>query len=151
MSVLRTLGLFVVAWVGAGIVALGGYGFIATMQEDANFGRILAAYGGIFVAGSLAWGIVADGFKPDRYNLAGTSICFVGASCSPLGPPDDPRQLPDRGRTQTSDGVSGAQFVAASGNHGPPGPTGRAWRRSVGLGGQGRWGAEPSPTRPGSR
>jgi small multidrug resistance family-3 protein len=29
------------------------------MQDDANFGRILAAYGGIFVAGSLAWGVVA--------------------------------------------------------------------------------------------
>src|SRR5690606_5598939 len=48
-----------VAWIGAGIVALAGYGFVATLQEDNNFGRILAAYGGIFVAGSLAWGIVA--------------------------------------------------------------------------------------------
>ena len=45
-----------VAFVGAGIVALAGYGFVATLQPDANFGRILAAYGGIFVAGSLAWG-----------------------------------------------------------------------------------------------
>lgn len=47
-----------VSWVGAGIVALAGYGFVATLQPDANFGRILAAYGGIFVAGSLAWGRV---------------------------------------------------------------------------------------------
>ncbi|HRC08889.1 MAG TPA: YnfA family protein, partial [Miltoncostaeales bacterium] len=38
-----------VAWVGAGIVALAGYGFVATLQPDANFGRILAAYGGICV------------------------------------------------------------------------------------------------------
>jgi small multidrug resistance family-3 protein len=78
MSVVRTVALFLVAalaeiggawliwqgvreqrgvaWVGAGIVALSTYGFVATLQEDANFGRILAAYGGIFVAGSLAWG-----------------------------------------------------------------------------------------------
>jgi len=35
-------------WVGAGVVALGLYGFIATLQPDANFGRILAAYGGVF-------------------------------------------------------------------------------------------------------
>ena len=56
-------------WIGAGIVALGAYGFVATLQHDANFGRILAAYGGIFVAGSLAWGVVADGFRPDRYDL----------------------------------------------------------------------------------
>jgi len=67
-----------VAWVGAGIVALAAYGFVATLQEDANFGRILAAYGGIFVAGSLVWGIVMDGFKPDRFDYVGAAICLVG-------------------------------------------------------------------------
>jgi drug/metabolite transporter superfamily protein YnfA len=29
---------------------------LPTLQEDNNFGRMLAAYGGIFAAGSLAWG-----------------------------------------------------------------------------------------------
>ena len=67
-----------VAWIGAGIVALGLYGFVATLQDDANFGRILAAYGGVFVAGSLAWGVLVDGFRPDRYDLAGAAICLVG-------------------------------------------------------------------------
>jgi small multidrug resistance family-3 protein len=42
-------------WIGAGIAALGAYGFVATLQADANFGRILAAYGGVFVAGSLGY------------------------------------------------------------------------------------------------
>ena len=69
-----------VAWVGAGIVALAGYGFVATLQPDANFGRILAAYGGIFVAGSLAWGTVVDGFRPDSFDLVGASICLVGVA-----------------------------------------------------------------------
>jgi len=67
-----------VAWAGAGIAALAGYGFVATLQEDSHFGRILAAYGGIFVAGSLAWGVVADGFRPDRYDLGGAAICLIG-------------------------------------------------------------------------
>jgi drug/metabolite transporter superfamily protein YnfA len=53
-----------VAFIGAGVAALGGYGFVATQQDDPNFGRILAAYGGIFVAGPLAWGVVVDGFRP---------------------------------------------------------------------------------------
>lgn len=53
-----------VVWVGAGVVALGAYGFVATLQDDANFGRILAAYGGIFVAGSLGWGWSSTGFGP---------------------------------------------------------------------------------------
>lgn len=67
-----------VVWIGAGIMALTAYGFVATLQDDANFGRILAAYGGIFVAGSLAWGVLVDGFRPDRFDLAGAAICLVG-------------------------------------------------------------------------
>ena len=78
MLVLRSIALFVLAaiaeiggawlvwqgvrehqgwvWIGAGVIALGMDGFVATLQPDANFGRILAAYGGVFVAGSLASG-----------------------------------------------------------------------------------------------
>lgn len=58
-------------WIGGGVIALGLYGFVATLQPDANFGRILAAYGGIFVAGSLLWGMFVDGFKPDRWDIWG--------------------------------------------------------------------------------
>jgi small multidrug resistance family-3 protein len=48
-------------WIGAGVITLGLYGVAATFQPPGDFGRILAAYGGIFVAGSLIWGWVADG------------------------------------------------------------------------------------------
>lgn len=65
-------------WVGAGFVALGLYGLVATLQPDANFGRVLAAYGGIFVAGSLLWGMVVDGFRPDRFDVAGAIVCLIG-------------------------------------------------------------------------
>ncbi|WP_242883318.1 YnfA family protein [Actinomadura litoris] len=65
-------------WIGAGVIALGLYGFVATLQPDADFGRILAAYGGVFVAGSLAWGMVMDGFRPDRWDLIGAAVCLVG-------------------------------------------------------------------------
>ena len=58
-------------WIAAGVIALGCYGFVATFQPDPHFGRILAAYGGVFVAGSLAWGMLVDGFRPDRWDLAG--------------------------------------------------------------------------------
>ncbi|EWM63911.1 MULTISPECIES: YnfA family protein [Micromonospora] len=67
-------------WIAAGVIALGAYGFVATFQPDPNFGRILAAYGGVFVAGSLAWGMVVDKFRPDRYDLAGAAICLVGVA-----------------------------------------------------------------------
>jgi small multidrug resistance family-3 protein len=69
-----------VLWIAAGIIALGLYGFVATFQPDPNFGRILAAYGGVFVAGSLAWGVVVDKFRPDRYDLAGAALCLIGVA-----------------------------------------------------------------------
>jgi hypothetical protein len=34
----------------------------------------------VFVAGSLAWGVVLDGFRPDRYDLIGASICLIGVA-----------------------------------------------------------------------
>jgi small multidrug resistance family-3 protein len=67
-----------IAWIGFGVAALGAYGFVATLQPDAHFGRILAAYGGVFVAGSLAWGMALDGFRPDRWDLAGAAVCLIG-------------------------------------------------------------------------
>ncbi|GFG69441.1 MULTISPECIES: YnfA family protein [Mycolicibacter] len=67
-------------WAGAGVIALGLYGFVATLQPDAHFGRILAAYGGVFVAGSLAWGMAFDGFRPDRADVLGALICLIGVS-----------------------------------------------------------------------
>ena len=67
-------------WMGLGVAALGAYGFVATLQPDANFGRILAAYGGVFVAGSLLWGMAMDGFRPDRWDVTGALICLVGVA-----------------------------------------------------------------------
>ena len=64
--------------VALGMLALGIYGVVAAMQPDANFGRVLAAYGGVFIIGSLLWGVAFDGFKPDRYDLLGATICLAG-------------------------------------------------------------------------
>lgn len=52
---------------------------MATFQPDPHFGRVLAAYG-IFVAGSLAWGVVVDKFRPDRWDLTGAAICLLGVA-----------------------------------------------------------------------
>ena len=69
---------------------LGVYGFVATLQPDANFGRILAAYGGIFVAGSLVWGMALDGFRPDRWDITGALICLIGVGVIMYGTPRAP-------------------------------------------------------------
>jgi small multidrug resistance family-3 protein len=67
-------------WVAAGVLALGMYGFIATFQPDPHFGRILAAYGGIFVVGSLVWGVLVDRFHPDRWDYLGAATCLLGVA-----------------------------------------------------------------------
>ncbi len=108
MAVARTIGLFLAAavceiggawlvWQGVregrglkfiagGFIALAIYGLVATAQSDSNFGRVLAAYGGVFVAGSLAWGMVIDGFRPDRFDTVGAVICLVGVGVIMLAP-----------------------------------------------------------------
>ncbi|MCH8889418.1 YnfA family protein [Patescibacteria group bacterium] len=54
------------------------YGVILTLQP-ADFGRVYAAYGGIFIASSIVWGLVIDKKKPDRYEIIGASIAVLGA------------------------------------------------------------------------
>ncbi|MEI2277717.1 YnfA family protein [Paenarthrobacter ilicis] len=73
-------------WAGLGVVALGIYGFFAAFQPDANFGRVLAAYGGVFIAGSLAWGMLLDGFRPDRWDVTGAAICIIGVGVIMFAP-----------------------------------------------------------------
>lgn len=75
-------------WVATGVIALGAYGFVATFQPDPNFGRILAAYGGVFVAGSLAWGMAIDGFRPDRFAVLGALVCLLGVAVIMYAPRD---------------------------------------------------------------
>ncbi|HEX6357579.1 YnfA family protein [Actinophytocola sp.] len=67
-------------WIAAGVLALGAYGFVATFQPAPHFGRILAAYGGVFVGGSLAWGVIVDRFRPDRWDYLGAAICLIGVA-----------------------------------------------------------------------
>ena len=74
------------AWIGVGVLALGLYGVVATLQPDAPFGRVLAAYGGVFVAGSLVWAAALDGYRPDRFDVAGALICLLGAGVIAYAP-----------------------------------------------------------------
>ena len=55
------------------------YGIIPTYQE-ANFGRVYAAYGGWFVVLSILWGWAVDRIAPDLYDILGGLICLVGVA-----------------------------------------------------------------------
>lgn len=61
----------------AGAMLLILYGIVPTLQP-AHFGRVYAAYGGMFIILSLLWGWGADGIRPDRYDVAGAVMCLIG-------------------------------------------------------------------------
>lgn len=55
------------------------YGVIPTFQPDtANFGKVYAAYGGVFVVMSLAWGWLVDKRTTDLYDVTGGAIALIG-------------------------------------------------------------------------
>jgi small multidrug resistance family-3 protein len=63
----------------AGALILVLYGIIPTYQA-AHFGRVYAAYGGVFVVLSVLWGWGVDRVAPDRYDLIGALICVLGVA-----------------------------------------------------------------------
>ncbi len=73
-----------VGLLGALVIVL--YGVLPTFQADAHFGRVYAAYGGVFVVLSLLWGRLFDGFEADRWDLLGALICLLGVGLIVFGP-----------------------------------------------------------------
>jgi small multidrug resistance family-3 protein len=68
-----------VAWGAAGALMLVLYGVVPTFQAT-HFGRVYAAYGGVFIALSLLFGWKVDGQRPDRWDVAGAALCALGAA-----------------------------------------------------------------------
>lgn len=67
-----------VLFVGLGAMVLVAYGVLHALQPVQEFGRVMAAYGGVFIVGALIWGAVIDGYRPDRFDLLGAGLCLVG-------------------------------------------------------------------------
>lgn len=65
-------------WMGIlGGIILFLYGIVATWQA-ADFARVYATYGGIFIVLSLLWAWKVDNFKPDRFDIIGALIALIG-------------------------------------------------------------------------
>ena len=100
MSVLKTVGIFLVAalaelggtyavwrWLRegqtpllalAGVAALFGYAVVQTYQPTGPYGRVYAAYAGVFLIGATLWGWRVDGKTPDRFDAIGAAIVLLG-------------------------------------------------------------------------
>jgi small multidrug resistance family-3 protein len=68
------------SWGIFGGITLVLYGIIATFQAFPSFGRVYAAYGGVFIVLSVLWGWLVDKKTPDMYDWLGAVICLLGAS-----------------------------------------------------------------------
>lgn len=101
MTVLKTFGLFILALFGelggtyaiwrwlrtdappllalVGMASLFAYAVVQTFQPEDRYGRLFAAYAGVFLVGALLWGWAVDGKQPDRFDWAGAAIVLAGA------------------------------------------------------------------------
>lgn len=102
MDAIKTVGIFVAAVLGelggtyavwrwrraegpvllvlVGVLALLAYALIQTFQPQDRYGRIYAAYAGVFLLGAMIWGWLVDGRRPDVFDLVGAIVVLVGAS-----------------------------------------------------------------------
>ncbi|MBA2872943.1 small multidrug resistance family-3 protein [Anoxybacillus calidus] len=69
-----------------GSLILIAYGIIPTLQSFPTFGRVYAAYGGIFIVLAVLWGWWVDKKTPDLYDWIGALICLIGVSVMLWGP-----------------------------------------------------------------
>jgi len=68
-------------WYGImGSIILVAYGVIPTLQTFPTFGRVYAAYGGVFIILAILWGWGIDRKTPDLYDWIGAFVCLIGVS-----------------------------------------------------------------------
>jgi small multidrug resistance family-3 protein len=73
-------------WLAPGIASLCLFAYLLTLVDAQHAGRTYAAYGGVYILSALLWLWIAEGVKPDRWDVAGASIALVGAAVILWGP-----------------------------------------------------------------
>ncbi|MGE0748743.1 MAG: YnfA family protein [Rhodospirillales bacterium] len=73
-------------WIVPGVASLMLFAWALTWVQGDAAGRAYAAYGGVYIAASLAWLWAVEGLRPDRWDAAGAALCLVGAGIILFGP-----------------------------------------------------------------
>jgi small multidrug resistance family-3 protein len=67
-------------WLLPGLTLLAIFACLLAFAETTAAGRAFAAYGGVYIACSLAWLWMVEGVRPDRWDLLGGAVCLIGAA-----------------------------------------------------------------------
>lgn len=67
-------------WLAPGMASLALFAWVLTRVPVDAAGRAFAAYGGVYIAASLAWLWLVEGQRPDRWDVTGAGLCLMGAA-----------------------------------------------------------------------
>lgn len=73
-------------WLVPGMISLALFAWFLTLVEAEHAGRSYATYGGIYIVAALFWLWLAEGVRPDRWDIIGAIICLAGAALILFGP-----------------------------------------------------------------
>ena len=73
-------------WLVPGVAFLVLFAYLLTLVDSPFAGRAYAAYGGVYIAASLAWLWAVEGARPDRWDAFGSALCILGAAVILFGP-----------------------------------------------------------------
>ncbi|MEE4205178.1 MAG: YnfA family protein [Erythrobacter sp.] len=73
-------------WLIPGVLSLCVFAVLLTLVEAEHAGRTYAAYGGVYILSAMSWLWAAEGVRPDRWDLAGVSLCLLGSAVILWGP-----------------------------------------------------------------
>lgn len=75
-----------VLWIIPGMASLALFAYLLTLVDVEHAGRSYAAYGGVYIVAAILWLWLAEGVKPDRWDMIGATICIAGAAVILFGP-----------------------------------------------------------------
>jgi len=73
-------------WIAPGVLSLCLFAYLLTLPTTQQAGRSYAAYGGVYIASAVLWLWLAEGTKPDRWDILGACVCLAGAAIIYFGP-----------------------------------------------------------------
>ncbi|HEV7306166.1 YnfA family protein [Ensifer sp.] len=75
-----------IVWLVPGVASLALFAWLLTFIDSQAAGRAYAAYGGVYIAASLIWLWLAEGVRPDRWDITGMAVALIGSAIILVGP-----------------------------------------------------------------